>query len=288
MPIVNTQKQLPKTVSKYAEYTVAFILTLLAEAYQNEDKLDKILAKLSDDIFNNIIKLLKQIGDKKNIDLFNEKINLSNYPELYRILRNAEQEQLHNFTTYWWMAEQVLSESLTKTYRETVLETYKIYNYQIPDLTEKIYITDNYIKENILQIPWCKDGKTYSERLYKNVANFQSKLAFVLEEGITKGKGMDWMKRSWQKLTHSTAQNTARLLKTETMAMWSEATKTSLLDMGVEYVEIVGDALCGAICLDYMGEPILLKDAEIGGLLPPYHPNCACSYVIYEDVGEEY
>ena len=83
------------------------------------------------------------------------------------------------------------------------------------------------------------------------------------------------------KLTGSTAYDTARLLKTETMAMWSMATKSSLLEMGIEFVEIVGDAECGGICLDYVGEAVPLREAEIGDLLPPYHPNCACSFVKY-------
>ena len=95
------------------------------------------------------------------------------------------------------------------------------------------------------------------------------------------------------KLTGSTAYDTARLLKTETMAMWSMATKSSLLEMGIEFVEIVGDAECGGICLDYVGEAVPLREAEIGDLLPPYHPNCACSFVEYvesanADESEEY
>lgn len=95
------------------------------------------------------------------------------------------------------------------------------------------------------------------------------------------------------KLTGSTAYDTARLLKTETMAMWSMATKSSLLEMGIEFVEIVGDAECGGICLDYVGEAVPLREAEIGDLLPPYHPNCACSFVEYvesanADEAEEY
>ena len=50
------------------------------------------------------------------------------------------------------------------------------------------------------------------------------------------------------------------------------------------YVAIVGDAECGGICLDYVdGEPIPLAEAEIGDLLPPYHPNCACSFVSWEE-----
>ena len=91
------------------------------------------------------------------------------------------------------------------------------------------------------------------------------------------------MVSAWRKLTKSTLYETERLLKTETMAMWSIATKETLLSIGVEYVEIVGDAVCGGICLDYVGEAIPLREAEIGDLLPPYHPNCACSFVEYTE-----
>lgn len=207
------------------------------------------------------------------------------------------------------MGYQVISESLTRSYINARIGTYEIYKEKIPNSIEfyeinrlmdnaivkngfienfiNIEIRDtNFYKKNIA-IPWCQDGKIYSNRLYEHVANFEQKLAFVLEEGIQKGKGMEWMQRSWMKLTNSTAYDTARLLKTETMAMWSMATKASLLEMGVEFVEIVGDAECGGICLDYVGEAIPLREAEIGDFLPPYHPNCACSFVKYTESIED-
>ena len=55
---------------------------------------------------------------------------------------------------------------------------------------------------------------------------------------------------------------------------------------GIEYVEIIGDAACGGICLDYVGEAIPLREAELGDDLPPYHPNCACSFCAYEEFVE--
>jgi SPP1 gp7 family putative phage head morphogenesis protein len=106
----------------------------------------------------------------------------------------------------------------------------------------------------------------------------------VLREGITNGRGMEWMTEAWRKLVGASAYDTARLLKTETMAMYNRGLKDSYLEMGVEYVEIVGDAECGGICLDYVdGDPIPLEGAEINVELPPYHPNCACSFVSYEE-----
>jgi hypothetical protein len=48
-------------------------------------------------------------------------------------------------------------------------------------------------------------------------------------------------------------------------------------------VEIIGDAACGGICTEYVGEAIPLRDAMIGDELPPYHPNCACSFCAYTE-----
>ena len=70
--------------------------------------------------------------------------------------------------------------------------------------------------------------------------------------------------------------------------MYNRGLKDSYLEMGVEYVEIVGDAECGGICLDYVdGDPIRLEEAEINDDLPPYHPNCACSFVVWEEENPE-
>lgn len=271
--------------NKYAKPTVELVLALLAEAYEDEGKLDKLLAKLSEEVIQDLKEALKDLIKKGKLDL-DAKINLANHPDLYRALKEIERDKLNKLTEYYWIGAQVIADSMKRSYKETMLQTYAIYNRPVPDLTTKVQIRDTYITEKVLPIPWCQDGKLYSERLYGHVANFKDKLAFVLEEGIQKGKGLEWMERAWRKLTGATAYDTARLLKTETMAMWSVATKSTLLEMGVEYVEIVGDAECGGICLDYVGEAIPLREAEIGDLLPPYHPNCACSFVEYTETIE--
>lgn len=302
----------PKTLTHlnpYSEPTIRLVLSLLADAYRDESELDKFLYKLSKEVREETLELIKELVEDNNLDL-DTKISLAGHPNLYRALKKVEQEQLHRLVDYYWMGYQVIKESMTKSYVNTVLGTYDIYNKPLPNNQDmyyinklldnstmrngrvismpKVQITDTYFTEHYIKIPWCQDGKIYSDRLYGHVANFQAKLAFVLEQGIENGKGMEWMKESWMKLTGSTAYDTARLLKTETMAMWSIATKSSLLDMGVEYVEIVGDAECGGICLDYVGEAIRLREAEIGDLLPPYHPNCACSFVEYvENVNKD-
>ena len=280
--------------NKYVEPTLELVLSLLAAAYEDEAYLDRVLYKMSEEVFAELKKEIEKLAKDSKINL-EQKINLSNNPAILAALKRIEQEQLRKFTDYIWMGSQVIGESMKRTYTDTLAATYQMFNYTKAidphnlttgpkSLNAAIQVTDTYITEKVLNIPWCQDGKVYSQRLYGHVAQFQQKLAYVLEEGISKGKGMDWMMESWRKLTGSTAYDTARLLKTETMAMWSTATKSAYLEMGIEYVEIVGDAECGGICLDYVnGNPIPLAEAEIGDLLPPYHPNCACSFVAWEE-----
>ena len=284
-------------ISKYSKLTMELIIELLEKADQLNIDVDRILEELSDSALQDLINELRELEKSGKIDL-TEKINLRNSPALYSTLKEIERKVNQKVDNFFGLALFAIEGHLVDTYKNTMNSTFNIFiNAGIsPQLTVRaksaysqaqIQVTDTYINKEILPVPWLKDGKTYSQRLYNNVANFESKLAFVLEEGITKGKGMDWMIEAWRKLTGSTAYEAARLIKTETMAYWTMATKKAYLDMGITYVEIVGDANCGTVCLSYVGgSPVPLADAEAGGLLPPYHPNCACSFVAYIDAAE--
>lgn len=289
-------------VNKYAEPTIELVLSLLAQAYEDEDRLDKVLKELSEDVFRELAQELTKLEKSGKIDL-SKPFDLRRNANVYQALKRYETLQLRRLTDYYWIGAQVIKESLTRSCLQTLNTTYAMFHYvkkddpyfitTPPKIKEFIQIRDTHIYDHYIKIPWCQDGKTYSDRLYGHVSQFQAKLDYVLEEGITKGKGLDWMMESWRKLTGSTAYDTARLLKTETMAMWSQTTKDAYLEMGIQFIEILGDAECGGICLDYVGEAIPLAEAEIGDLLPPYHPNCACSFVAYEEavpaeLAEEY
>lgn len=277
--------------NEYKELTIEKIYDLLEQAYEDETKLDKILEEIADEVFADLEKILRKLEKDGKIDL-SQKIRLGDHPAIYKALKEIENEEWRRFTEWTWIGYQVITESLTETYRETLLWTYDTFRPKIPSapthqsLDVQVHITDTYITSHHLEIPWCQDGKTYSDRLWGNVANFQRKLSFVLEEGITKGKGMEWMTEAWRKLTKTAGYEVARLLKTETMAMWAEATKEAYLDMGIEYVEIVNPEACSEVCSDYVGEVIPLAEAELGNELPPYHPNCVCDFIAYKDDAE--
>lgn len=142
-------------------------------------------------------------------------------------------------------------------------------------------------KKEIVTQSWCEDHKTFLDRIKANTKDMDEKLRYVIVEGIKNGWSMEKMAETFRTITGVAAYKAARLVRTETMAVYSKATKETFLENGIEYVEIIGDAACGGICLDYVGEAIPLREAEIGDDLPPYHPNCACSFCAYTEFNEE-
>lgn len=276
-----------RRINPYLKMTIGLMQEILREADYYNIKLDKFFDTMDKELIADLEKLYKKLEKEGKIDDLG-RLSLRDYPEVYFVLKEFERE-VDNRTSYEaWMMMQILTESMSQTYKTTYMKTYPIIGKDPVAFPQyNIRITDTYITERVLNIPWLKGDKTYSERIYSNVANFRDKLNFVLEEGITKGKGLDWMIKSWRKLTHTSAFEATRLLRTETQAMWSKAQKDAYLDMGIEYIEIIGEGACGAICVDYIGEVIPLRDAELGNDLPPYHPFCQCSYVAWEEEIDE-
>lgn len=269
------------------------VLEALAEAYGETEELYKLLKEITDEMWEDLRPAIIELIEKY-IENPHAQIDLDKYPAIRMAIREIETRHQQQLLEYYWIGYNVITESLVSSYQKGSKDAYTIMsvvptwlNNEInPTIKQQaeVRITDTYITSSILPIPWCSDGKVYSQRLYGHVANFQSKLNYVLSEGVAKGRGMEWMTQAWHKLVGATAYDTARLLKTETMAMYNRGLKDSYIEMGVEYVEIVGDAECGGICLDYVdGEPIRIADAEINVELPPYHPNCACSFVAWEE-----
>lgn len=138
-------------------------------------------------------------------------------------------------------------------------------------------------KREAVTTVWCSDGKSLFERIIANTQDMDKKLRQTIIYGLRKGWSTEQMAKHFRDITGVAASKASRLLRTETMAVFSKATKEMYLENGIEYIEIIGDAICGGICLEYVGEAVPLRDAVIGIDLPPYHPNCACSFCSYTE-----
>ena len=155
-------------------------------------------------------------------------------------------------------------------------------------LDPQIFITylNNIKAQETVRKPWCKDNKTYIDRVKEATSEMDRQLKMVIVQGIRRGWSQERMTEIFRNITGAAEYKARRLIRTETMAVYSKVTKEMYLEKGIEYVEIIGDAACGGICLDYVGEALPLREAEIGDDLPPYHPNCACSFCSYTEFDE--
>lgn len=149
----------------------------------------------------------------------------------------------------------------------------------------KLWIEQNPVQQ-VIQKPWCKDNKTYIDRVREATQTMDKNLRTVIVQGIRRGWSKERMTQIFKNITGAAEYKARRLIRTETMAVWSKVTKDMYLEQGIEYVEIIGDAVCGGICTGYVGEVIPLKEAEMGDDLPPYHPNCCCSFCSYTEFVE--
>lgn len=79
--------------NRYVKPTVELVLRLLAEAYEDQHKLDRILKEISDEVFAELAKEIQKLVDDGKINL-DAKIDLYNNPALYTALKRIEAKQL--------------------------------------------------------------------------------------------------------------------------------------------------------------------------------------------------
>ena len=191
-----------KQRARYRE-TQEKVLEALASAYMKTDYLDKILKEITDEMWEELRPELQMILEKYLEDP-HMKIDLSRYPAIQMALVEAERKQHWRLLEYFWIGYNVITDSLVETYKQSSADAYALMgllplweresptmeevrraaqgNVDIPtyqitietptQISASIRITDTYIKSDILPIPWCQDGKVYSQRLYGHVANF--------------------------------------------------------------------------------------------------------------------
>lgn len=266
---------------------LALVLELLegAKSYENDllDVFEEACEKLIKLYKDEFPFYFKNGADQKKLnelymslitgpDGFETKISKA-LDEIERQTRELEIERL----TAWLILDYVMTEKATvKSLKEM----------QIPNQVVTLSLNRTQKKE-LIEKPWCSDKKTYLDRVREATSKMDKDLRLVIYQGIRRGWSIERMTQVFRNITGTAAYKAARLIRTETMAVYSKVTKEMYLENGIEYIEIIGDAACGGICTDYVGEVIPLREAELGDDLPPYHPNCACSFCSYTDFSEE-
>lgn len=253
--------------------THEIFMAALTKAAEVENEFDQIL----NDLFWQIKNDIKDLYSKNSTEAER------NY--LINKLHTSQMVRSNTLKVLW---DYLLRDILISTYKNIYYQTYLLVNtYKDNKSVDSISVpttkmTNNYIEKNYLNIPWCQDGKIYRDRTRRHLIDFNNKLDYILLEGIKNNWSEEQIDQKIKELCENAVYNAARLLRTETAAVWSQATKDAYLDSGIEYVEIIGDAACREVCTGYVGEIVRLDTAALGNQLPPYHPNCACEFIAYE------
>lgn len=132
------------------------------------------------------------------------------------------------------------------------------------------------IRNQVYSPQWCQDGKTFYDRVLANNGQLLASLNGLLLSGqedkiVLLGLITDELekaKNSW-----------LRLLRTETEAAYSQGVRDALMALGYLYAVIDNPDPCDRICVDEVGERMVtLAEARVGLDLPPFHPNCKCTF----------
>jgi hypothetical protein len=76
-------------INRYAQPTIELVLSLLAQAYEDEAKLDRVLKELSDDVFRELAKELTNLEKSGKIDL-SKPFDLRRNSNVYQALKRYE------------------------------------------------------------------------------------------------------------------------------------------------------------------------------------------------------
>jgi SPP1 gp7 family putative phage head morphogenesis protein len=240
--------------------------------------------------------LLKK--SKKEIELKLRKyyVNLSkqlidDYVRLYEkmLLKQAAGEQispatLYQLDKYWELQAQTRArlnkfgayqqELLSKAFSSFYQASYN--SIAVKGLTAFRTLDDAAVKQ-VLESIWTADGKSWSQRIWKNTAQLQATLEEGLIECVAAGNKTTQLKQVLQNQFNVSYHRADTLVRTEMAHIQTEATKQRYSDYGIQQVEIWADEderrcdVCGKLHQ---------KKYPVGANVPiPAHPNCRCCIV---------
>lgn len=198
---------------------------------------------------------------------------------------------LYKLDKYWQMQGQMRQElrrlgekqiaTLTKMFEISFFDIY----YSIAVEGAQAFNTiDSAAALQLINGIWCADGKSWSERIWKNTDLLAERLNSELIHCVAAGKKTTELKRMLQEgfgVSHSRAD---ALVRTEIAHIQTQAAAQRYKDYGLEKYEILGndDDSCGnhsIDCHEMDGKVFLYSEMVVGTNAPPFHPRCKCCIV---------
>ena len=198
--------------------------------------------------------------------------------------REITPADLYKLDKYWNLQGQLRQElqklgerevaALTKAFELNFFEVYYSLTIEGMDAFSTI---DKAMATQMINSIWVADGKTYSQRVWDNIARLTETLNEELISVVVAGKKTTELKNKLQERFGISYRRADTLVRTELTHIQTEAAKQRYKDYGVEYVEVLVDAdarTCDK-CKELIG-----KKFPVNGVMPlPVHPNERCCLV---------
>jgi SPP1 gp7 family putative phage head morphogenesis protein len=187
----------------------------------------------------------------------------------------------------YWIAQANMREELLKLGDRQILLLSKsfeanwfdfYYSTVIPSIKDSPYhnVDKGAVKQMINRI-WCADGKSWSDRVWKNTESLTEMLNNELINCVATGKKTTELKNLLQERFAVSYGRADALVRTEIAHIQTEAAKQRYEDYGIEEVEIWADEderRC-EVCGEHHQ-----KRYPMGAFVPiPAHPKCRCCIV---------
>ncbi len=144
---------------------------------------------------------------------------------------------------------------------------------------------DTKLVEKVLSQPWAQDGSNFSSRVWSNKEELVNKLKTAFSQSLIRGESRDKIISRLSKDLEQDKKKTARLVHTETAALQNKAALDAYKELGVDKVKILGtlDSVTCSLCGSMDGMVLPRTQLEQGISEPPFHPNCRCTTVPYDE-----
>lgn len=170
---------------------------------------------------------------------------------------------------------------------DVAMDRYNASAYEVMDGIDHYSKLTAYASATLLKVPWTSDGNTFSDRIQLGYEQTTDDLLSDLRACLIRGGLPDEVIRQTRlevsRTMEAAASRAVRLTMTESSAIATRAQADAFRDLDVEEVEIIATldgktcGLCGSKDL----KRISIGHARIGYELPPFHPNCRCTFAPY-------
>lgn len=177
---------------------------------------------------------------------------------------------------------------LDKHLQETYADSYYHTAYEVAkgqEVAVQMNRLDNARLASVVSKPWVRDGKTFSDRLWRDKDTLNTVLQEQLSQAVIRGEPLGNITKNVRDRMGVAISSAARLVSTESAFFATAAQQKCFSFLGVKEYEFVAtlDDRTSEICQDMDGKHFKLTDMKPGTNAPPMHCNCRSCIAPYFD-----